>query len=274
MPSADLAKAAKVATTSRCQNNGQSCIAAKRFIVHADVYDEFVDMFIEGCPRCVVGDPMDDGTDVGPLRRARAARTSRSRCRRGGEGRHGALGGERPDGPGWWYPPTVVDDLTAEMEMLLEEVFGPVGQALQGRRHREAVALANATRFGLGANAWTTDPDEQERFIRDLEAGQVFINGMVTSFPALPFGGMKVSGHGRELAAHGSASSPTSRPSGWPDPGLGSADEAAAHGFQPGRRPVRDEPEHRVHVEVLLDGVRQQSRGAPPGPRGTTPRRP
>ena len=113
------------------------------------------------------------------------------------------LGGERPKREGWWYPPTILTDITPEMKVYDEEVFGPVASVYRVADIDEAIALANATRFGLGSNAWTTEAEEQERFIRDLEAGQTFINGMVASFPALPFGGIKASGHGRELADHG-----------------------------------------------------------------------
>jgi succinate-semialdehyde dehydrogenase/glutarate-semialdehyde dehydrogenase len=204
MPSADLAKAAEVATTSRCQNNGQSCISAKRFIVHADVYDEWLALFKERMSGLVVGDPMEEGTDVGPLATEQGREDVEELVRDAvDKGATVVLGGERPDRPGWWYPPTIVTDITADMEMYREEVFGPVAMVYKVADIDEAVALANATRFGLGSNAWTNDAEEQERFIRDLEAGQTFVNGMVASFPALPFGGVKASGHGRELAELG-----------------------------------------------------------------------
>ncbi len=204
MPSADLAASAKVATTARCQNNGQSCIAAKRFIVHEDVYDEWLALFKDAMAALVVGDPMDEGTDVGPLateqgREDVAAQVKQARS----DGATIVLGGEQPDQPGWWYPPTVIADITREMDLYHEEVFGPVASVFKVASIEEAVHLANDTRFGLGANAWTTDPDEQEIFVRDLQAGQTFINGMTTSYPALPFGGVKASGHGRELSAAG-----------------------------------------------------------------------
>jgi succinate-semialdehyde dehydrogenase / glutarate-semialdehyde dehydrogenase len=204
MPSADLAKAAKVAATSRCQNNGQSCIAAKRFIVHTDVYDEFLRLFTDEISALTVGDPMEDGTDVGPLAteqgRTDVAELVKDAADKGAEV---LVGGKVPDQPGWWYPPTLIAGITPEMEMYTEEVFGPVAQVHRAADIDEAIEIANATRFGLGSNAWTNDAEEQERFIRDLQAGQTFINGMVASFPALPFGGVKASGHGRELAAHG-----------------------------------------------------------------------
>jgi succinate-semialdehyde dehydrogenase / glutarate-semialdehyde dehydrogenase len=204
MPSADLAQAAKVATTSRCQNNGQSCISAKRFIVHQDVYDEFVDLFAKEMSALVVGDPMDEDTFVGPLAteqgRADVEELVKDAVDKGAKV---VVGGERPDQEGWWYPPTLLAGITEDMDMYLEEVFGPVAQVYKAEDIDDAIRIANVTRFGLGSNAWTNDAEEQERFIRDLEAGQTFINGMVASFPALPFGGIKASGHGRELAAHG-----------------------------------------------------------------------
>ncbi len=204
MPSADLPKAAKVATTSRCQNNGQSCISAKRFIVHADVYDEFLDLFKSEMEALVVGDPMEEGTDVGPLATEQGREDVEELVADAvAKGANVHVGGERPDKSGWWYPPTLITDITEEMDLFAEEVFGPVAMVYRVADIDEAIELANATRFGLGSNAWTADADEQERFIRDLDAGQTFINGMVASFPALPFGGVKASGHGRELADHG-----------------------------------------------------------------------
>ncbi|RZU54422.1 succinate-semialdehyde dehydrogenase/glutarate-semialdehyde dehydrogenase [Krasilnikovia cinnamomea] len=204
LPSADVDRAAQVATTARCQNNGQSCIAAKRFIVHTDVYDAFVDRFVAHMSGLRVGDPAAAGTDVGPLA-TRQGRSDVDALVRDAVGRGATLrcGGEPPAGPGWFYPPTVLTDVTAEMRMFAEEVFGPVAAVYRVDSYREAVALANATPFGLGANAWTSDPAEQERLITDLEAGAVFVNGMVTSYPQLPFGGIKDSGYGRELSAAG-----------------------------------------------------------------------
>ncbi len=204
MPSADLAKAAKVATTSRCQNNGQSCISAKRFIVHTDVYDEFVELFTKEMSALVVGDPMEDGIDVGPLATEQGREDVEALVKDAvDKGAEVLVGGERPDRDGWWFPPTLLAGVTEEMDMYLEEVFGPVAQVHRAESLEDAVRIANVTRFGLGSNAWTNDAGEQEVFIRDLAAGQTFINGMVASFPSLPFGGIKASGHGRELAAHG-----------------------------------------------------------------------
>ncbi len=204
MPSADIAKAAKVATTARCQNNGQSCIAAKRFIVHADVYDAFAAAFVENMTALVVGDPMQEDTDIGPLATEQGRDDVAGQVRDAvDKGAKVLCGGEPIEKAGWWYPPTVVAELTEDMQMYAEEVFGPVAGLYRVQSYDEAIELANSTMFGLGSNAWTTDPDEQAAFARDLEAGAVFINGMTTSYPELPFGGIKNSGYGRELAAEG-----------------------------------------------------------------------
>jgi succinate-semialdehyde dehydrogenase/glutarate-semialdehyde dehydrogenase len=204
LPTADLDRAAQVATTSRCQNNGQSCIAAKRFIVHTDVYDQFVDAFVAHMSALTVGDPMMDRTDVGPLATEQGrADVEELVADAVGKGATVRLGGRRGDGPGWWYPPTVITDITPDMRMYAEEVFGPVAGVYRAASLAEAVELANATSFGLGANAWTGDTEERERLITELDAGAVFINGMVTSYPQLPFGGIKNSGYGRELSAAG-----------------------------------------------------------------------
>ncbi len=204
MPSADLERAAKVATTARCQNNGQSCIAAKRFIVHADVYDAFAEAFAKNMTALVVGDPMDDDTDIGPLATEQGREDVAEQVADAlGKGAQVLCGGERIDRPGWWYPPTVVAGLTPDMAMYDQEVFGPVAGLYRVSSYEEAIEIANGTEFGLGSNAWTTDEAEQAAFIRDLDAGAVFINGMTTSFNELPFGGVKNSGYGRELSAHG-----------------------------------------------------------------------
>ena len=204
MPSADIERAAKVATTARCQNNGQSCIAAKRFIVHADCYDEFAERFVTHMAALRIGDPMADDTELGPL----ATEAGRDDVEllvadAVGMGAKVLCGGETPDRPGWWYPATVIAGITPEMRMFHEEVFGPVAGLYRVASLDEAVAVANATAFGLGSNAWTRDPDEEAALVRDLDAGQVFVNGMVTSYAQLPFGGVRRSGHGRELAAQG-----------------------------------------------------------------------
>jgi succinate-semialdehyde dehydrogenase / glutarate-semialdehyde dehydrogenase len=201
MPSADLERAAAVATTSRCQNNGQSCISAKRFIVHADVAEEFGKLFVKSMSSLVVGDPSDELTDVGPLATEQGLRDVEEQVADAvGKGAEVLCGGRRPDRPGWFYPPTVVTGITPEMRMFREEVFGPVAGLYSVPDIDAAIELANDTDFGLGSNAWTTDPAERDRFSDELDAGQVFINGMTTSYPQLPFGGVRRSGYGRELA--------------------------------------------------------------------------
>ena len=204
MPSADLEKAAQVAATARCQNNGQSCIAAKRFIVHAGVAERFESLFAKALAELSVGDPMADGTDVGPLA-TEQGRTDVVELVDDavGKGARVVVGGEVPDGAGWFYPPTLLTGVTPDMRMFREEVFGPVAQLHVVPDLDAALELANDTDFGLGSNAWTNDPAEQERFAAELQAGMVFINGMTASYPELPFGGIKTSGYGRELSALG-----------------------------------------------------------------------
>jgi succinate-semialdehyde dehydrogenase/glutarate-semialdehyde dehydrogenase len=204
MPSADLARAAVVATTARTLNNGQSCIAAKRFIAHADVADEFERRFVAEMSALVVGDPMDDGTTIGPLANAQQQQDMIELVADAvAKGATVLCGGSVPEGPGYYYPPTVLTGITSEMRIHTEEAFGPVATLYRVADIDEAIELANATEFGLGANAWTDDADERSRFVRDLEAGMVFINGNTTSYNELPFGGVKTSGYGRELTAHG-----------------------------------------------------------------------
>ncbi|QTI71751.1 NADP-dependent succinic semialdehyde dehydrogenase [Gordonia polyisoprenivorans] len=204
MPSADISAAAATAVTARVQNNGQSCIAAKRFIVHTDVYDEFAEAFVAGFDELVVGDPTDDATDVGPL----ATEQGREDLEKlvddaVAAGATVLIGGHRPDRPGWFYEPTVITGVTDAMDLYAAEAFGPVAALYRVADIDEAIAIANDTTFGLGGNAWTADPVEQQRFIDEIDSGQVFINGMTTSYPELGFGGTKRSGYGRELTAHG-----------------------------------------------------------------------
>jgi succinate-semialdehyde dehydrogenase/glutarate-semialdehyde dehydrogenase len=204
MPSADLDAAVKTAVTGRVQNNGQSCIAAKRFIVHTDIYDTFLEKFVQRMEALKVGDPTDPDTDVGPL----ATESGRDEIAQQVDDavKAGAVircGGERLDRPGWFYPPTVISDITKDMALYTEEVFGPVASVYRTADIDDAIEIANATTFGLGSNAWTQDEAEQQRFIDDIVAGAVFINGMTVSYPELPFGGVKRSGYGRELAGLG-----------------------------------------------------------------------
>jgi succinate-semialdehyde dehydrogenase/glutarate-semialdehyde dehydrogenase len=204
MPSADLARAAQVAAVARCLNNGQSCIAAKRFIVHEAVYPEFERLFTAEMSAKVVGDPMQEGTDIGPL----ASEQQRDDVEKlvanaVANGASVLCGGAAPEGEGFYYPPTVLAGITPQMRVHTEEVFGPVATLYAVPGIDAAIELANGTDFGLGANAWTTDEQEQARFTAELAAGMVFINGNVTSYPQLPFGGIRQSGHGRELSVQG-----------------------------------------------------------------------
>ncbi|MGW1667999.1 NADP-dependent succinic semialdehyde dehydrogenase [Streptomyces sp. NPDC002324] len=204
MPSADIEKAARTAVTARVQNAGQSCIAAKRFIVHADVYDAFTERFVEAMRALKVGDPLDEDTDVGPLSGERGREDLEELVDEAVESGATVLcGAERPDGPGWFYPPTVLADITPEMRVHQEETFGPVATLYRVADLDEAIAIANDTPFGLSSNVWTEDSAEVERFVRDLDAGAVYVNGMTASHPAFPFGGVKRSGYGRELSGHG-----------------------------------------------------------------------
>jgi succinate-semialdehyde dehydrogenase / glutarate-semialdehyde dehydrogenase len=204
MPSADVEKAAQVAVTARVQNNGQSCIAAKRFIVHDEVADAFEALFVGRMTALRVGDPMDDATDIGPLANEQGVLDVETFMADAvARGAHVLCGGARLDRPGWFYPPTVVTDVTPDMRIFHEEIFGPVAQLFRVRDADEAIALANATVFGLGSNIWSRDAAEQTYFVGALDAGAVFVNGMTTSYPELPFGGVKESGFGRELSAQG-----------------------------------------------------------------------
>jgi succinate-semialdehyde dehydrogenase/glutarate-semialdehyde dehydrogenase len=204
MPSADLDRAAEVAVNARCQNTGQSCIAAKRFIVHTDVYDAFAERFVAGMKALRVGDPMDEETEVGPLSSERGREDLAELVADAVRGGATVLcGGERPDGPGWYYPPTVLAGITRAMRIHREEAFGPVATLYRAADLDEAVLIANDTDFGLSSNVWTREEADVDRFVRDLEAGGVYVNGMTASHPAFPFGGVKRSGYGRELSGHG-----------------------------------------------------------------------
>ncbi|MET8859570.1 NADP-dependent succinic semialdehyde dehydrogenase [Streptomyces sp. NPDC004579] len=206
MPSADVERAATIAVTARAQNNGQSCIAAKRFIVHADVFDAFAERFTAGMRALTVGDPLEEDTEIGPLSTEQGRADLEELVDDAVENGATVLcGGERPDGfaGGWYYLPTVLTDITPDMRIHQEETFGPVATLYRAADLDEAVALANDTPFGLSSSLWTRDAAEVERFVRDSEAGGVFVNGMTASHPAFPFGGEKRSGYGRELSGHG-----------------------------------------------------------------------
>jgi succinate-semialdehyde dehydrogenase / glutarate-semialdehyde dehydrogenase len=204
MPGCDLEAAARTAVRARTINNGQSCIAAKRFIVVGSIADEFERRLVEGIRSLVVGDPMDPATDVGPLANEAQVKILADQVQR--SVRAGArllTGGQPIDGSGFYFAPGVLTNITPESPAYREEVFGPVALLFRARDIEEAIKIANDSQFGLGASAWTNDPRERDRFVAELEAGMVFINGMVVSDPRLPFGGVKQSGYGRELSVYG-----------------------------------------------------------------------
>jgi succinate-semialdehyde dehydrogenase/glutarate-semialdehyde dehydrogenase len=203
LPSADLDAAVQTAVTARVQNNGQSCIAAKRFIVVEAVADEFLQRFTAAMDALVVGDPFDPATQVGPIvteaqRAELVGQIEEARSQ-------GAVvhGGTALDGPGWYLTPAVLSGVTADMPVAQEEIFGPVAIVERVPDLTAAIEVANSTTFGLGSSVWTNDEAEQRRCIEEIEAGAVFVNAMVVSTPELPFGGIKRSGFGRELSELG-----------------------------------------------------------------------
>jgi succinate-semialdehyde dehydrogenase/glutarate-semialdehyde dehydrogenase len=204
MPSADLEAAATTAVRARVLNNGQSCIAGKRFIAHAAIYDEFAALFAQKMAALAVGDPLDESVDVGPI----ATASGRDELAElvddaVAKGATVLTGGQRIEREGWFYEPTVLTDLRDGMRIVLEEAFGPVASLYSAQTREEAIRIANQTSFGLSSAVWTNDPEEEAYFIANLDAGAVFVNGMTVSYPELPFGGVKASGFGRELAAEG-----------------------------------------------------------------------
>lgn len=204
METANLEEAVEVAVTARLLNNGQSCIAGKRFIIHESIFDRFAELLVEKYRNLKVGDPFDETTDIGPLATAsirdEITQQVQTTLEMGGKA---LIGGSPLVGKGYYYPPTILTDIPADSPAQTEEFFGPVALLFSVKTIEESIDLANALPLGLGSSAWTNDPDEQERFIVELEAGSVFINGMVKSDPRLPFGGIKRSGFGRELGAEG-----------------------------------------------------------------------
>ena len=204
MPSADLEKAVETAVKARTINNGQSCIAAKRFIIADKIYDQFTSRFVDRMKALRVGDPMEDSTDIGPLATPQIVNDLAAQVDKAvSAGARLLAGGHRLNQPGNFYEPTVLANIDPSTPVACEEIFGPVAMLFSVNSVDEAISLANATPFGLGSAAWTNDADEQTKFIDGLEAGSVFINGMVASDPRLPFGGVKHSGYGRELAEFG-----------------------------------------------------------------------
>ncbi|HYL84301.1 MAG TPA: NAD-dependent succinate-semialdehyde dehydrogenase [Candidatus Angelobacter sp.] len=204
MPSANLEVATATAVKARVFNNGQSCIAAKRFVVAEPIADKFEKLFAEKMAALKVGDPFDEQTELGPLSTADGlADLDRDVKRTIALGAKVLTGGKPLDRPGNFYAPTVLTNIPNGSPAHKEELFGPVASVFRAKDVEDAVRIANDTRFGLGASAWTNDKNERERFINELEAGMVFINRMVASDPRIPFGGVKWSGHGRELGEHG-----------------------------------------------------------------------
>jgi succinate-semialdehyde dehydrogenase/glutarate-semialdehyde dehydrogenase len=204
MPSADLDAAVSTAVEARVINNGQSCIAAKRFIVHDSIAAGFEKKFVDRMKNLRVGDPFDAKTELGPLATADAVKSLDADVQKTVKaGAKLLTGGHQLKLPGNYYAPTVLTDIPKESPAYREEFFGPVASLFRVKDIDEAIRLANDSRFGLGASAWTTDAAERERFINELESGMVFINKMVASDARVPFGGVKSSGHGRELAANG-----------------------------------------------------------------------
>jgi succinate-semialdehyde dehydrogenase/glutarate-semialdehyde dehydrogenase len=204
MESADLEMAASVAVTARMQNNGQSCIASKRFIVQESVSDRFFALLTEKFQALKVGDPIEESTDIGPLATADILSDIEKQVEQTLKaGAKLQLGGKRLEGAGYFYLPTFLTDIPPTASTYREEFFGPVALGFRVKNLEEAIALANDIPFGLGACAWTNDPQEQEKLINEIEAGAVFINSMVKSDPRIPFGGIKRSGYGRELGKMG-----------------------------------------------------------------------
>jgi acyl-CoA reductase-like NAD-dependent aldehyde dehydrogenase len=201
---ADLEAAVRTGVRARYQNTGQSCIAAKRFVVVEQVFSEFQERFVGAVRNLRIGDPMDRATQIGPLARREfmedLERQVQNSVQKGAEV---LVGGERVGGKGFFFKPTVLTRVTADMPAAWEEVFGPVAAMIKARNAEDAIQLANRTPYGLGSNLWTSDLERAKRLAREIEAGQVFINGMVASDPRLPFGGIKHSGYGRELSEFG-----------------------------------------------------------------------
>jgi succinate-semialdehyde dehydrogenase/glutarate-semialdehyde dehydrogenase len=204
MPSADLEGALSTAVKARTINTGQSCIAAKRFLIADNIYDQFLQQFVERMRALKIGNPLDETTELGPLATEQILRGVDEQVRKSvSAGAKLLTGGNRVHGTGFFYEPTVLVNIPRESPAYREEVFGPVASVFRVRNEAEAIEIANDSVYGLGASVWTSDMKEQELFASELEAGMVFVNGMVASDPRLPFGGVKRSGFGRELGAAG-----------------------------------------------------------------------
>ena len=204
MPSANLGEAVAMGVKARTINNGQSCIAAKRFIVAESIYDDFERQFVKRMQKLRISDPMEEETEIGPLATEQILKDLDEQVSKSVErGARLLTGGKKLERPGNYYEPTVLTNIPENSPAFCEELFGPVALLFRASNIDHAITIANSTTFGLGAAAWTNDAAEQDRFVNELEAGSVFINGMVASDPRLPFGGIKNSGYGRELGEFG-----------------------------------------------------------------------
>ena len=204
MPSADLGKAVEQAVKARVQNTGQSCICGKRMIVHKDIYDNFVEQFSRAMRAVKAGDPMDPKTDMGPLASTEQRETVLEQIEEAKRlGAKLLFGGAALEGPGAYMSAGVLVDIPLDSPLMQEEIFGPVAMVFRALNVDEAIKIANDIPFGLGSSVWTNDPEEQMRFVLDVEAGMTAINQMLASSPEAPFGGIKRSGHGRELGPYG-----------------------------------------------------------------------
>jgi len=204
MPSADLEVAARTAVTARVQNTGQSCVCAKRMIVHADIYDAFLERFADLMGRVTPGDPFDPAVDMGPLSSLEQRQTVLDQVAKAQRaGARLISGAQKVDGPGAFMSAGILVDVPLDSAVTHEEIFGPVAMVFRAADANDAIALANAIPFGLGSSVWTNDPAEQEKFVTGVSAGMTAINQMLASAPEAPFGGIKRSGYGRELGSHG-----------------------------------------------------------------------
>jgi len=204
MPSSDIESAVSTAVTARMINNGQSCIAAKRFIIHERIYDDFLRKFVAGVAKIHVGDPMEEKTELGPLATAAIRDELDQQVKRSvAAGAKVLTGGDKLKGNGFYYAPTVLADIPANSPAARDELFGPVASVFKAKDIDHAISIANGTPFGLGASTWTNDRNERDQFVAEIESGLLFINGMVASDARLPFGGVKNSGFGRELGEFG-----------------------------------------------------------------------
>jgi succinate-semialdehyde dehydrogenase/glutarate-semialdehyde dehydrogenase len=204
MPSADIESAVATAVNARMINNGQSCIAAKRFIIHEKIFDDFLRKFVAGVSAVRIGDPLDEKTELGPLATAAIRDGLADQVKKSvAAGARLATGGNKLEREGFYYAPTVLTDIPDNAPAAHDELFGPVASVFRAKDLSDAIRIANGTDFGLGASAWTRDNGERDQFVADIQSGLLFINGMVVSDPRLPFGGVKNSGYGRELGEFG-----------------------------------------------------------------------